>query len=141
MSSALCIAGQRIAGQRTVELAVPDAVEKALPLVPVVDQDPPRWVASHAHQHPVRTGGVRLLTRPRVAVPPDHGNLDSAVPVTRAAPALGGDVDAQLLHGRLAGQGQRATPQYSTRDPSLSAAMGSTAPHWPVKEMPGSAPV
>src|SRR5215469_17040191 len=86
MSSALCIAGQRIAGQRTVELAVPDAVEKALPLVPVVDQDPPRWVASHAHQHPVRTGGVRLLTRPRVAVPPDHGNLDSAVPVTRAAP-------------------------------------------------------
>src|SRR5215471_324820 len=94
-----------IVGQCVVELAVPDAVEKALPLVPVIDQDPPRRVAGHPHQHPVRTGVVRPLARPGLATPPDHGNLDRAVSVTRAAPVLSGDVDAQLFHGRLAGHG------------------------------------
>src|SRR6266581_6201114 len=69
-----------------VELAAPDAVEEARPLVHVVDEHPAGLVAGHAHQHPVDSGGT---------VRADECDLDRPVAVAGPLPGLRGHVDAE----------------------------------------------
>src|SRR5262249_51691517 len=72
-------------GRRAITtFAVSEAIEKALPLVAVINQDAPGRIARHPHQHPVPAG---LPGRG------DHGHLDGAVARTRPLPLLGGHVD------------------------------------------------
>src|ERR1019366_8902063 len=84
-------ARQALRSAGSVELAAPRAVEEALPLVAVVDEDPDVWITSHAHQHP--------LGRPALAG--HEGDLDRAFALPGAPPLLGIYLDAQILHGGL----------------------------------------
>src|SRR5262249_56363399 len=83
----------RIGRRAIIEFAVSDAIEKALPLVAVINQDAPGRIARHPHQHPVP---ARLPARR------DHGHLDGALSRTRPLPLPGGPVDPQFLHPRPA---------------------------------------
>src|SRR5450756_355559 len=107
-----------------IEFAVSGAVDKALPLVPVEHQDPPRRVARHPHEDPVAA---------RPAIAQREGDLDRAIAIPRPLPGKTGEVDAELVRGRLVlGHGTLATAQYSQRDPSLSASATSSAPQSPL---------
>src|SRR5262245_6558585 len=64
----------RINRRVIIEFAISDAIEEALPLVAVEDQDPPGGIARHPHQHPVPTARRG---------PGDHGHFDGAVARTR----------------------------------------------------------
>ena len=66
-----------VLAKRVIKLALPDAVEEALPLVAVVHENPFRWVADDPHQHPL--GG-------RPVPPAGEGDLDGALPVPLALP-------------------------------------------------------
>ena len=78
--------------QRVVELALPDSVEEALPLMTVVHQNPLRRVAGQPYQHPLIRRAARLA---------GERDLDSAFPLPRSPPGQGTGVDAESLDGRL----------------------------------------
>src|ERR1700683_3318692 len=82
--------GQR--STRVVELAGPHAVQEALPLVPVVDEDPVVWVAGHAHQHPLRASSQVLV---------DERDLEGAIAAAGPLPVLCDQIDAEFRNGRL----------------------------------------
>src|ERR1700678_812168 len=79
--------------RRVVELAVPGAVEKAVPFIPVEHQDPAGRVARHPHQHPVAPGPARAER---------EGDLDRPVAIAGPLPDQASDVDAELVRCRLA---------------------------------------
>src|SRR5262249_31860429 len=83
----------RIGRRAIIEFAVSDAIEKALPLVAVINQDAPGRIARHPHQHPVPAG---LPGRG------DHGHLDGAVAPTRPLPFLRPPLDPYFFHRPLA---------------------------------------
>src|SRR5215469_13657370 len=56
-----------------IELAAPHAVEEALPLVPVVDQDAALRVPGRAHEHPLRF-------RAAACGPADERDLQAVIP-------------------------------------------------------------
>ena len=71
--------------RRVIELAVPRAVDKALPLVPVEHQDPLSLITGHPDQHPVAPGPPAVERK---------GDLNRAVAVTGPLPGQRGRVDA-----------------------------------------------
>lgn len=83
-----------------IELAGPNAVEEALPLVSVIDQNPALRVTGYPHQDPLGVG----------TLPADKRDLHRAVALARALPLLGGDVDAKFSHSRLAAHQDRPNP-------------------------------
>ena len=99
------INGRRAGRGRVVKLPVAGAVEEALPLVAVEDQDPLIRVAGHAEQDPL--GFVSGARGPGSG----ERDLDRAVALAGALPGLGRRVDAELEDRGLGGHGFLATPQ------------------------------
>src|SRR5215469_8591683 len=125
-------ARRRLRRAGVVEFAVADAIEEAVPLVAIEDQDPVVRITGHPHQDPL----AALPRHPGTARRPAQWerHLDVAVALPRALPLQRAEVDAQLgrgrlgaprvtplrLHGLHPGHGILATPLYIQRDPSLS---------------------
>ena len=78
-----------------VEFTVAGAVKKALPLVPVEDQDPAIGVIGDPHPNPAGP----------------QGDLDGAGSRPRTLPVLSVRVQAEFLDRRLGDHGRLATPQ------------------------------
>ena len=74
--------------------------------MPVEDENSPLRVARHPHEDPLGP-----ILRYRAAGRGHEGDLDRAVPVTRAMPGFRGGIDTEFGDRGLGGHGFLATPQ------------------------------
>lgn len=87
---------------RVVELALTGAIKEALPLVTVEDENAPRGVSRHPHQHPITMGPAGWPSGRQCGRRGWKGDLERAVSLAGTLPRLFLGIDTEVRRRRFA---------------------------------------